>query len=71
MEVRLCLCSPETLQSDSSNWRIFPLESKAMPAVLLSLEPFLICMVYTTYVIMNYLFILYGSLADSIDALHS
>lgn len=41
-----------------------------MPVVLLSLEHFLTCMVYATYVIMNYLFILYGLLAESIDALH-
>lgn len=42
-----------------------------MSTVLLSLELFLACMVYTTYVIINYLFILYGSLAESMDALHS
>lgn len=42
-----------------------------MPIVLLFLEHFLIDMVYATYVIMNYLFILYGLLAESIDALHS
>lgn len=41
-----------------------------MPVVLLALEHFLTCMVYATYVIMNYLFILYGLLAESIDALH-
>lgn len=46
------------------------LEGKACLVVLLSLEHFLTCMVYTTYVIMNYLFILYGLLAESIDALH-
>jgi len=39
--------------------------------VLLSLEHFLTCMVSTMYVIMNYLFILYELLAESIDALHS
>lgn len=71
MEVQLCLCIPETFQSDSSNLRIFPFREQSMPTMLLSLEPFLMCMVYTTYVIMNYLFILYGSLADSIYALHS
>lgn len=48
-----------------------PFREQSMPAVLLSLEPFLTCMVYTTYVIMNYSSILYGSLAGSMDALHS
>lgn len=41
-----------------------------MPVALLSLEHFLPCPVYAVYVIMNYLFILYGFLAASIDALH-
>lgn len=45
------------------------LEGKAC-LLCFSLERFLTCMVYTTYVIMNYLFILYGLLGGSIDALH-
>lgn len=48
-----------------------PFREQSMPAVLLYLEPFWTCMVYTTYVIMNYSSILYGSLAGSMDALHS
>lgn len=64
-------CVSETFQSDRSNWRTFPIRGQSMPTLLLPLELFLACMVYTTYVIMNYLFILYGSLAESTDALHS